>query len=158
MSEPRTAAGRALIRATYGGRSRPREDFEALRDAILTIEAEAAELAGGLDAERLATAIHSGEREMDPMDRPFCQTCLSEAKRYLAALPSADVAVHAELLTPDFLASIQSEFDDAPSVEVRRIRTPEGLVLVIGPFADYRHSVVIPAGQDETPRTGGHSS
>jgi hypothetical protein len=49
----------------------------AIRAALATTEQRE-----GLDVERLATAIHAGEREADPSDRAYCPACMDDARRY----------------------------------------------------------------------------
>jgi NAD(P)H-hydrate repair Nnr-like enzyme with NAD(P)H-hydrate dehydratase domain len=60
MTEPRTAAGRALLAGMSGisaYRPRGKREVVGIRDAILAIEAQAA--APALDVERLAEAVQS---------------------------------------------------------------------------------------------------
>lgn len=60
----------------------PCSDCKSKRCTGFAIEAAARRELFALDVKRLATAIHAGERDMDPTDRPFCPACLDDANRY----------------------------------------------------------------------------
>jgi len=129
MTEPRTAAGRALAKPNPKAPPYNRMGFHTewcglwamedacscgLADEVLAIEAEAAELAGGLDAAVLAEALNATVGTVG----------------WLHFTPQSPVEEWIENAK-----TIAAEYDRL-----------------------YRQSVVIPAGQDETPRTGEASS